>query len=67
MKKQTKGGQRAKLAKHNIQTFPLYYEAEKNLDISQAIFVSHSLMARLASRIRKWIDSVVRARSNSKR
>lgn len=60
MKKQTKGGQRAKLAKHNIQTFPLYYEADKKMDISQAIFISHSLMARLASRISKWLDNLVR-------
>ena len=67
MKNQTKGGQSARLAKHNIQTWPMYYEAEKKLDISQAVFISHSLMARMAARTRKFINTLVRTRTRNHR
>lgn len=65
-KRYTKNEIKKYLAKgHSLQTWKLYYEADKKMDITQAIFISHSLMARVASRISKWIDSVVRAGSNS--
>lgn len=56
----------AKLSKHNLSSFPLYYEANKKLDISQAIFVSNHVVARLARRISHHIRRLTATRTNSK-